>query len=195
MNGSTRHRIARLTVIAALGLLGSAPACAPRPSAGSIGHLDDQYGFLKTHFEARLASFPDLEYVRDQKGLACYRRHDDPLEVGKVKVGYIHYCFYGDQLASITVWAAGSDNATQLMHDMRVAYGKGQRLTSKESSKQPIGEMWTGKRVTAVLLFITRQDYPSLDSNEVVLTMSSNRLLRDNDTAKQETSPASPRTP
>ena len=182
MNASLRSRLA---AGAALGLLTAAAACAPRPPAGSVRHLDDQYGFLKMHFETRLATFPDLQYVRDQKGLACYRRRDDPLEVGSVKVGYIHYCFYGDQLASITVWAAGSDNATQLLHDMRVAYGRGQRLTSKESNgKQPIGEMWTGKRVTAVVLFITRQDYPSLDSNEVVLTLSSNRLLSDNVTSE-----------
>jgi hypothetical protein len=172
-------RGARAALVAVFALA----ACAPRPPAGTIHHLDDEYGLRQTRLESPRSSFANLVFVRNQNGLDCYRRANEPLEMGGVTLGYVHYCFYEDRLASITLWGAGSDTAEQLLNDLRHAYGKGQPLTAGDPrAKRPVGEIWSGRDATAVLLFRQR-DNPQLDTSEVVVTVSSNRVLNKKDAA------------
>lgn len=177
-------------MLAAACVLSVVAGCAPRPPAGSVRYLDDEFGFRAVRFEEPLSSFEDLEFVRDQKGLACYRKREEELELGHATVGYIHYCFYGDRLASVTVWGSGADTANYLLQELRRTYGRGQALTSTQGrAKQPVGEIWNGRKVTAVLLFAQRESYPQMDDSEVVVTLSSNRIMRKKDTAAHADGP------
>ena len=175
MNGP---RLRAFAALAFAGVLGTSSGCAPRAPIGSVHHLDDEYGFRAARFEEQLASFEGLEYVRDQKGLACYSKHDDELEVGDATLGYIHYCFYDERLASVNLWGSGADTANSLLQEMRREYGRGQPLTTTQGrSKQPVGEIWNGRQVTVVLLFMQGDSVPQMDDSEVVVTISSNKLM------------------
>jgi hypothetical protein len=176
----------------AAGLISLFAGCAPRAPAGSVRHLDDEYGFRSASFEEPISSFADLEFVRDRKGLACYQRADENLDVGSARLAYIHYCFFEDRLASVALWGTGTETANHLLQEMRRMYGRGQPLTSTQGrSKQSVGEIWNGGKATVVLLFLQRESFPAMDDSEVVVTISSNKLMEKRSPGEAQAPPGS----
>ncbi len=180
---------ARVMVVLALVLTG----CAARHVPGDLHRLDEKNGFRDARLEASLTEFPDLEPAGKIKDLRCFRRKDEDLEVSGATMSRIRYCFYDNRLASVMMWGVGADVAGDLLNSMREQYGKGEQLNARnDAGPQPIGEIWRGARVTAVLLYVDRQSFMPLDDGEVLVTLSSNRLLAQRDAEKKLAAPAAP---
>jgi hypothetical protein len=152
-------------------------ACAPR--AGTIRNLDEKNGFRDASFDTPLSEFEDMKFVELREGMACYRRENENLSVGDAALLYIHYCFVEGRLASVVLRGAGAATAGALAKRLRTAYGRGEPLFGRDAAgnRHPVGQMWSGERVSAVLLFVRPPDMPFADNAEVVVTLSSNPLL------------------
>lgn len=178
----------RVAVLLALALAG----CAAQQVPGDLHRLDEKNGFRDARLETPLTEFPDFEPAGKAKDLSCFRRKDEDLEVSGTTMSRIRYCFYANRLASVMMWGVGADAAGDLLHTMREQYGKGEQLNARsDAGPQPIGEIWRGARVTAVLLYVDRQSFMPLDDGEVLVTLSSNRLLAQRD-AEKKPAPAAP---
>jgi hypothetical protein len=118
--------------------------------------------------------------------MGCFKRRNENLIVGESTVGSIRYCFYKGRLGSVSVWGAGAKTAGDLLKELRENYGNGEPFTMrKPDGTGPVGEMWKGERVTAVLLFVEHKTYPQMDVSEVVVTLSANEVLQEMDVAGQ----------
>jgi hypothetical protein len=181
MGGRQRHAALALLACSLIGVA----ACAPRQQAGSIRNLDAKNGFREARFGTPFAEFEGLEFSKRKKGLSCFQRGEEDLQVGDAHLEYIEYCFHQDRLAAVIQYGIGADTAAQLLKALRRAYGRGERLTrrSDDGTSYPIGEMWKGGEVTATLVFIESEVNPMMDMPEVVVTVSSNRLLAQSDRA------------
>jgi hypothetical protein len=160
--------------------------CAFHKQAGSVAKLDAKNGFRDVRLLTPLSEFHDLEFVELKNGMGCFKRRTEDLIVGEATVGSIRYCFYKGRLGSVSVWGAGAKTAGDLLKELRENYGNGEPFTMrKPDGTGPVGEMWKGERVTAVLLFVEHKTYPQMDVSEVVVTLSANEVLQEMDVAGQ----------
>jgi hypothetical protein len=149
---------------------------------GNLTRLDERNGFRDVHFLTPLTQFDDLEFVELKNGMGCFKRRHENLAVGDTTVGSIRYCFYKGRLGSISLWGAGAKTAGELVQDMRRNYGRGQPFSLRqENGTGPVGEMWQGEKVTAIVLFVEHRSYPQMDVSEVVVTLSSNEIVNEMD--------------
>lgn len=173
----------RIETLLALVLLAG---CAFSQEAGSVAKLDEKSGFRDVELLASLTEFDDLEFVELKNGMACFKRRNEDLIVGEATVGSIRYCFYKGRLGSISLWGAGAKTAGELVTQMRRNYGGGEPFSlRKEDGTGPVGEIWRGEKVTAVLLFVEHRSFPQMDVSEVVVTLSANEILKEMDEAGQ----------
>lgn len=170
--------------IKALLILMVLAGCAAHNRTGNLTKLDEKNGFRDMRFLTPLTEFEDLEFVELKNGMGCFKRRKEDLVVGEATVGSIRYCFYKGRLASISVWGAGSKTAGDLLKELRRNYGNGEPFSlRKEDGTGPVGEMWKGEKVTAVLLYAPHRSFPQMDVSEVALTLSSNEILQEMDEA------------
>lgn len=156
--------------------------CAFHKPTGSVARLDEKNGFRDVHLLTPLTQFDDLEFVELKNGMGCFKRRKENLVVGETTVGSIRYCFYKGRLGSISLWGAGAKTAGDLLREMRRNYGNGEPFSlRKDDGTGPVGEIWKGDRVTAVLLFVEHRSFPQMDVSEVVVTLSANEILSEMD--------------
>jgi hypothetical protein len=184
-----------------LALLAMWAGCAFHQQTGNVANLDEKNGFRDVRLLTPLTEFNDLEFVELKNGMACFKRRNEDLVVGDATVGTIRYCFYKGRLGSISLWGAGAKTAGDLVRELRRNYGNGEPFSlRKEDGTGPVGEMWKGERVTAVLLFVEHRSFPQMDVSEVAVTLSANEILQEMDVAgqveeligKREGNPATP---
>lgn len=160
--------------------------CGYHRQLGSVANLDEKNGFRDVRFLAPLTEFHDLEFVELKNGMACFKRRNEDLAVGDAVLGSIRYCFYKGRLASVSLWGAGGKTAGELVQELRRSYGNGEPFSMrKEDGTGPVGEMWKGEKVTAVLLFVEHRSFPQMDVSEVAVTLSANEILEEMDAAGQ----------
>jgi hypothetical protein len=175
--------LGRIQVLVVLAMLAG---CAFHQQSGSVANLDEKNGFREVRFLTPLTEFNDLEFVELKNGMGCFKRPKEDLVVGDATVGTIRYCFYKGRLGSVSLWGAGAKTAGELVQDLRRNYGNGEPISlRKEDGTGPIGEMWKGEKVTAVLLFVEHRTFPQMDVSEVVVTLSANEILEEMDAAGQ----------
>lgn len=156
--------------------------CALHKQAGSLAKLDEKNGFRDVRFLTPLTQFDDLEFVELKNGMGCFKRRHEDLTVRGTTVGSIRYCFYKGRLGSISLWGAGAKTAGDLVREMRRKYGRGEPFSlRKEKGMSPVGEIWKGENVTAIVLFVEHRSYPQMDVSEVVVTLSANEILKEMD--------------
>jgi len=158
--------------------------CSLSQRTGSVAKLDAKNGFRGVQLLSPLTQFDDLEFVELKNGMACFKRQNEDLTVADTTVGSIRYCFYKGRLGSISLWGAGGKTAAELVTEMRRNYGTGEPFSlRKEDGTGPVGEIWRGEKVTAVLLFVEHRSFPQMDVSEVVVTLSANEVLAQMDEA------------
>jgi hypothetical protein len=160
--------------------------CGFYKQAGNVAKLDEKNGFRDVRLLTPLSEFPDLQFVELKNGMGCFKRPKENLTVGEATVGSIRYCFYKGRLASVSLWGAGAKTAGALVKEMRRNYGNGEPFSMRqEDGTGPVGEMWKGEKVTAVLLFVEHRSFPQMDVSEVAVTVSANEILEEMDLAGQ----------
>ena len=151
--------------------------CAVQGGNGTLHRLDERNGFRSARFGTPLTAFSNLKLIETRNGFDCFERPEDDLTIGDATLSQIRYCFYRDRLASVVLSAQGVEATQQLLRAMRASYGQGEPLAVGAPGGAPVGELWRGQRVTAMLLFVQRDTYALMETGDVAVTLWSNELL------------------
>jgi hypothetical protein len=156
-------------------------SCAVQGGKGSVRRLDERNGFRSARFGTPVAGFGNLKLVGTRNGFECFEQAEDDLTLGEVTLSQIHYCFYRDRLATVVLSAQGVAATQELLRSLRLSYGQGEPLASGAPGGAPVGELWRGQRVTAMLLFVQRDTFALMETGDVAVTMWSNELVTQRD--------------
>lgn len=128
--------------------------------AQSITRLDLANGFRGLTFGSPLTEALHLNLVQDKGDEKIYERLDEQLHVGSFTATRIHYKFFRDQFAAVTIIVKGAADAQKVRPTFEALYGPG-RLEGFSCK-------WQG---TLVALSCA-----SLSDDQAILAMSSRPL-------------------
>jgi hypothetical protein len=121
-----------------------------KPEADTTGfsiELDKRHGFLGVKLDTPLASFKDLQLVRNKDGEVVYRRKIEQKNVGEATLKTVEYYFYKGKLGAIQVHAENtSQNEAAWMELLKTAYQVEPSAVISDSEYHPGGTyFWHGK--------------------------------------------------
>jgi hypothetical protein len=110
-------------------------------TAGSLGDLFEQGGFVDAKLGDPIESFVGLERVGTdpEADTETYVRHSDVFNVGGANVDAVTYSFYQGRLYFISIRISGVDNAQAVLGALTETFGE-----SFETGNRPNERVWTG---------------------------------------------------
>jgi len=81
-----------------------------------------------------------------------YKRNEDTLKMGEVKLDYIHYEFWKGIFYLVDIEFEGAENWNNLRARMFATFGKGQNH-SEEKEQLSAGYRWEGEKTTIIMIY------------------------------------------
>ncbi|MET4106235.1 hypothetical protein [Hymenobacter sp. UYP22] len=150
-------QISRLKATRLLPLLFLLPLALRAQQPASVRRLDESNGFRGLRFGTPLTESLHLKLLQDKGDEKIYERTDEDLRVGRFSAARIHYKFFKDQFATVTIIVRGPEHAGQVLPMFEGLYGPGR--------PDGFSYKWQGSLVAL--------SYASLPNDQVILAMSS----------------------
>lgn len=150
----TNLRLARAGVVV---LLLSLTLTLQAQQPASVRRLDESNGFRGLRFGSPLTESLHLKLLQDKGDEKIYEREGEDLRVGRFSAARIHYKFYKDQFATVTIIVRGAEHAGQVLPMFEGLYGPGR--------PDGFSYKWQGSLVAL--------SCASLPNDQVILAMSS----------------------
>jgi len=123
----------------------------------SVRRLDESNGFRGLRFGSPLTESLHLKLLQEKGDEKIYEREGEDLRVGRFSAARIHYKFYKDQFATVTIIVRGAEHTGQVLPMFEGLYGPGR--------PDGFSHKWQGSLVTL--------SCASLPNDQVILAMSS----------------------
>jgi hypothetical protein len=137
---------------------------------GSVRRLDESNGFRGLRFGSPLTESLHLKLLQDKGDEKIYEREEEDLRVGQFTAARIHYKFYKNQFAAVTIIVRGPEHVQKVLPMFEALYGPGH--------PDGFSYKWNGSRAAL--------SCASLPNDQIILAMSSRLLTQQMQQARKK---------